>query len=106
MIKQREFYKYAKMACLHGFAVTQSVLGSSTEMDLTEDQKKRLENAKKRSHDESESGGVSSTSMDVGSLLLASLLKNQPGGGGNPMLKLLGAKEDVYPRFEARKKKN
>ena len=45
MIKQREFYKYAKMACLHGFAVTQSVLGSSTEMDLTEDQKKRLENA-------------------------------------------------------------
>ena len=55
MIKGREFYKYAKMACVHGFAVIQSVLGSSTEMDLTEDQKKRLENAKKRSHDESES---------------------------------------------------
>ena len=41
LMKQREFYKYAKMACLHGFSVTQSVLGSGTEMDLTEDQKKR-----------------------------------------------------------------
>ena len=40
-IKQRDHYKYAKMACLHRFAVTQSDLGAGTEMDLTENQKKR-----------------------------------------------------------------
>ena len=53
----------------------------------------RLESAKKRSYDESESGGASSTSMDVGSLLLANILKNQSGGGGNQMLKLLEARK-------------
>ena len=80
LINAREEYKFAKLSCEYGFSVAQATFGGGSDIELTEDQKRRLESAKKRNASSNEKSQVSSTSvsgsnnMDIQSLLLANLL--------------------------------
>ena len=48
LINAREEYKFAKLSCEYGFSVAQATFGGGSDIELTEDQKRRLESAKKR----------------------------------------------------------
>ena len=80
LINAGEEYKFAKLSCEYGFSVAQATFGGGSDIELTEDQKRRLESAKKRNASSNEKSQVSSTSvsgsnnMDIQSLLLANLL--------------------------------
>ena len=48
LINAREEYKFAKLSCEYGFSVAQATFGGGSDIELTEDQKRRLESANKR----------------------------------------------------------
>ena len=58
LINAREEYKFANLSCEYGFSVAQATYGggSDVELTMTEDQKRRLESAKKRNASSNEVG--------------------------------------------------
>ena len=56
LINAGEEYKFAKLSCEYGFSVAQATFGGGSDIELTEDQKRRLESAKKRNASSNEVG--------------------------------------------------
>ena len=56
LINAREEYKFAMLSCEYGFSVAQATFGGGSDIELTEDQKRRLESAKKRNASSNEVG--------------------------------------------------
>ena len=56
LINAREEYKFANLSCEYGFSVAQATFGGVSDIELTEDQKRRLESAKKRNASSNEVG--------------------------------------------------
>ena len=73
LLNAREEYKFAKLSCEYGFSVAQTTFGGGSDVDLMEDQKKRLESAKKRDVSGTEVGSMNSYLRNIKCFVLRKL---------------------------------